>query len=211
MAFFSSLFARPAPAPQPVQFQVPPAMPRLGPASAGEIAERAGPAVTGPAAGTTPANHISTLLEQRRAVEAVNFLAHALPRREAVWWAWVCARKASGPKPPPKIQAALDATERWIVQPTDENRRQAMLLGEAADFGTPAGAAALGAFFTSGSLAPPEAPPVPPGEFMTAKAVCGSVILAAVATEPEKAPGKFQEYVRLALEVADRTRLWPLS
>jgi hypothetical protein len=154
---------------------------------------------------------VASLVERQLFADAVAFLAHALPRREAVWWAWVCARKASGPKPPPKIQAALDATERWIVQPTDENRRQAMLLGEAADFGTPAGAAALGAFFTSGSLAPPEAPPVPPGEFMTAKAVCGSVILAAVATEPEKAPGKFQEYVRLALEVADRTRLWPLS
>lgn len=154
---------------------------------------------------------VATLVEHALFADAVAFLAHALPRREAVWWAWVCARKASGPKPPPKIQAALDATERWIVQPTEENRRQAMHFGEAADFGTPAGAAALGAFFTSGSLAPPEAPPVPPTEFMTAKAVAGSVMLAAVGSEPEKAPDKFQEYVRLALEVADRTKLWPTS
>ena len=71
--------------------------------------------------------------------------------------------------------------------------------------------AALGAFFTSGSLSPPNAPPVPPGEFMTAKAVTGSVTMAAVAQEPEKAPEKFQEFVRLALEVADRTKLWPAA
>jgi hypothetical protein len=35
------------------------------------------------------------------------------------------------------------------------------------------------------------------------------VTLAAVVTEPEKAPQKFQEFVRLALEVAERTKLWP--
>lgn len=154
---------------------------------------------------------VAALVERELFLDAVAFLAHALPRREAVWWAWVCARKASGQTPPPKIQAALDATERWIVQPTEDNRRQAMQYAELADFGTPAGCAALGAFLTSGSLAPATAPVVPPGEFMTAKAVTGSVILAAVAKEPDKAPEKFQEYVRLALEVADRTKLWPAA
>jgi hypothetical protein len=154
---------------------------------------------------------VGSLVERELFADAIAFLAHALPRREAVWWAWVCARKASGQTPPPKIQAALDATERWIVQPTEDNRRQAMLYGELADFGTPAGCAALGAFFSGGSLSPADAPPVPPGEFMTAKAVAGSVTMAAVSAEPEKAPEKFQEYVRLALEVADRTKLWPAA
>ena len=69
----------------------------------------------------------------------------------------------------------------------------------------------LGAFFTGGSLSPAEAPPVPPGEFMTAKAVAGSVTLSAVIIEPEKASEKFQEFVRVALEVADRSKLWPAA
>jgi hypothetical protein len=165
---------------------------------------------------TTPAEppqraFVASLVERELFADAIAFLAHALPRREAVWWAWVCARKASGPTPPPNIQAALDATERWIVQPTEDHRRQAIAFGEQADFGTPAGCAALSAFFSGGSLSPADAPPVPPGEFMTAKAVAGSVTMAAVVTEPEKAPEKFREYVRLALEVADRTKLWPAS
>jgi hypothetical protein len=150
-------------------------------------------------------------MQRELPMDAVRFIAHALPRREAVWWAWVCARKSAGESPKPQIKAALDATERWVVQPTEEHRRQALHFGEAADFGTSAGCAALGAFMSGGSLGPPDAPVVPPGEFMTAKAVSGAVILAAVTPEAAKAPAKFEEYVKLGLEVADRTKLWPAS
>ncbi|MEP6491152.1 MAG: hypothetical protein ABJF01_00650 [bacterium] len=159
-------------------------------------------------ADSPPRPYIDLLLSNGLFPDAVRVLAHALPRREAVWWAWVCARKSAGAEPAPPIKAALDATERWIVQPTEAHRRQALQFGEAADFGTAAGCAALAAFMSSGSLAPPEHPVVPPGDYMTAKAVSGSVTLAAVVNEPEKAPDKFQEFMKLGLEVAERTKLW---
>jgi hypothetical protein len=173
-----------------------------------ELSDQAKALLAGAADSPPQKAFIAALVERELFPDAVRFIAHALPRREAVWWAWVCARKAAGAAPPPTIKAALDATERWIMQPSEETRRQAMHYGEAAEFGTPAGAAALSAFLSSGSLGPPEAPIVAPGEFMTAKAVAGSVTLAAVTTEPEKAPEKFQEFVRLGIEVADRTKLW---
>src|SRR5215217_9597163 len=111
------------------------------------------------ATGTPPPKaFIALLLERELHADAVRFLAHGLPRREAVWWAWVCARKVAGAEPAPPIKAALDATERWIIQPSEEHRRQALQFGEAADFGTPAGCAALAAFMSTGSLAPPDAP-----------------------------------------------------
>lgn len=155
-----------------------------------------------------PRAYLAQLLERELHADAIRFIAHALPRREAVWWAWVCARKVAGAEPAPAIKAALDATERWIVQPTEEHRRQALHFGEAADFGTPAGCAALAAFMSAGSLAPPGAPAVPPDEFMTAKAVAGSVTLAAVTVEPERAAERFVEFAKVGLEVADRTKLW---
>ena len=155
-----------------------------------------------------PPTYVAQLLERDLHADAIRFIAHALPRREAVWWAWVCARKVAGAEPPPAVKAALEATERWIVQPTEEHRRQALHFGEAADFGTPAGCAALAAFMSAGSLAPPNAPPVPPDEFMTAKAVAGSVTLSAVTSEPERATEKFVEFVKVGLEVAERTKLW---
>jgi hypothetical protein len=158
-----------------------------------------------------PPRYVEVLLESGQFPDAVRFVAHALPKREAVWWAWFCARRASGSNPPGAIQASLSATEKWIAQPNEENRRSAMKAAEAAQLGTPAGCAGLGAFFSGGSLAPPEATAVPPGEFMTAKAVAGAVMMAAVVAEPEKAPEKYRTFIAQGVEVAHKINLWPKS
>jgi hypothetical protein len=155
-----------------------------------------------------PLDFVALLMEQALFGDAVRFIAHALPKREAVWWGWVCARRAAGENPQPKIKAALDATERWIAQPNDDNRRLAMAAAQKAELGTAAGCAGLAAFFSGGSLAPPDAPPVPPGEFLTAKAVSGAVIFAAVSREPEKAPERFRSFVAQGVEVTNRVKLW---
>ena len=155
-----------------------------------------------------PLDFVALLMEKKFYPDAVRFIAHALPKREAVWWAWVCARRSAGEQPPSKIKGALDATERWVAQPTDDNRRLAMAAAEKAELGTAAGCTGLAAFFSGGSLAPPEAPPVPPGEFLAAKAVSGAVIFAAVAKEPERAPEKFRSFVAQGVEVTNRVKLW---
>jgi len=154
-----------------------------------------------------PLEYLNLLMEKGNFQDAVRFLAHALPKREAVWWAWVCARRAA-PEPAPKIKASLDATEKWIAQPNDDNRRAAMSAAEAADTGTAAGCAGMAAFFSGGSLAPPDVPPVPPGPYLTARAVSGAVILAAVAVEPEKAPEKFRMFLAQGMDVVNRIKLW---
>jgi hypothetical protein len=155
-----------------------------------------------------PAGFISLLLEQQLFPDAVRFLAHALPKREAVWWAWICAKRSAGENPKPAIRAALDATEQWIAQPTEAHRRAAKAAADEAGMGVAAGCAGLAAFFSGGSLAPPEAPPVPPGEYLTAKAVSGAVIFAAVSQEPAKAPEKFRAFVAQGMDVTNRIRLW---
>jgi hypothetical protein len=155
-----------------------------------------------------PQSYVELLMRNGEFADAVRFLAYALPKREAVWWAWFCARRASGSNPPPDVRASLSATEKWIVQPNDENRRGAMKAAERATFGTAAGCAGLGAFFSGGSVGPPDTPPTPPGEFMTAKAVAGAIILAAVATEPENAPEKYKEFLAQGFEVTRKIRLW---
>jgi hypothetical protein len=155
-----------------------------------------------------PLDFVALLMEKALFPDAVRFIAHALPKREAVWWAWVCARRAAGENPQPTIKAALAATEKWIAQPDESNRRSAMAAAEKAEMGTAAGCAGLAAFFSGGSIAPPNAAAVPPGEFLTAKAVSGAVIFAAVAKEPEKAPEKFRSFVSQGLEVTNRVKLW---
>ncbi|HET7275932.1 MAG TPA: hypothetical protein VFI91_12260 [Longimicrobiaceae bacterium] len=152
--------------------------------------------------------YVPMLVDAELYTDAIGLLAHLLPPREGVWWAWVCARRAAGDEPLPSEQAALDAAERWIKEPTEPHRRAAMAIAEELDFSTPAACAALAAFFSGGSIAPPGSPEVPPGEFMTAQAIAGSIVLAAVATEPEKAEEKFQNYVAQGMEVVKRLNLW---
>lgn len=158
--------------------------------------------------GLDPRDFIAALGEKELFVDAVRFLAHALPRRQAVWWAWVCARRAYGEDAPAGVKETLDLTGKWIAEPTDQYRRAAMQQGEAVGFGTPAGSAALAAFLSGDSLAPPDQQAVPPPKYAAAKAIGGAVILAAVAKEPERANEKFQTFIAQGLEVAEKTQLW---
>jgi len=156
----------------------------------------------------TPKAYVELLVEHEHYADAVRFLAHALPKREAVWWAWVSAKRTAGESPPPAIQAVLEATEAWIKEPTDKNCRLAMAKAEAAEFSTAAGCAGLAAFFSGDSVAPPDVDPVPPGEYLAAKAIAGSIVLAAVSNEPENANQKFQGFVEQGMVVADKIQLW---
>jgi hypothetical protein len=156
-----------------------------------------------------PADYVRLLADNNLFPDAIRFLAHALPKREGVWWAWMCAKRSAGETPAANIKASLDATEKWIAQPTDENRRAAHAAAEAAQYSTAAGCAGLAAFFSGDSLAPPESPAVPPGQFLTAKAVSGAVIFAAVTKEPAKAPEKFKQFITQGLDVTVRLKLWP--
>jgi hypothetical protein len=119
----------------------------------------------------------------------------------------MCARKAAGAEPSPPVKASLEATEKWLSQPSDELRRAAMQAAEKAD-GTAAWCAGVAAFLSGGSVAPAEAPVVPPAEFASAKTVAGAVMISAVATEPEKAPQKYKAYIDQAMDVANRIQLW---
>ena len=159
--------------------------------------------------GATPRQFLDALVEKEQFADAVRFLAHALPKREAVWWGCVCVRQvlASG-KPPATDTAALQAAEKWVAAPSEENRQEALPAAEATEYGTPAGTLAAAAFFSGGSLAPPDLPAVPPPDTSTANMVAGGVDLAAVQTQPEKAAEKYRKFIATGIEVASGTNRW---
>ncbi len=155
-----------------------------------------------------PPDFVSLLMSKKLYADAVRFVAHALPKRQAVWWGWISAKKAAGADPPPKIKASLEATEKWIAQPDDESGRAAMDAAKEAQTTTAAGCAGMAAFFSGSSLGPSHIPPIPPGEYLTAKAVSGAVIYAAVGKDPVNAPDRFQSFVNQGVEVALKIKLW---
>ena len=158
--------------------------------------------------GMNPCEFLDALIAERLHADAVVFLAHALPKREAVWWACLCAEQVLGPEPPPATASALKAARAWVIDPTEESRRAALPAAEAADLGTPAGCAALAAYFSGGSLAPPDLQAVPPGEHLTGKMVASSLSLAAVIKEPEKSSEKYASFLELGLEAAEGRQPW---
>ena len=155
-----------------------------------------------------PPDYVALLMSKKLYADAVRFVAHALPKREAVWWGWISAKRAAGADPPPKIKASLEATEKWIAQPDDESGRAAMAAAKEAQTTTAAGCAGMAAFFSGSSLGPVHVPPIPPGEFLTAKAVTGAVSYAAVGKDPANAPDRFQSFVQQGVEVTLKIKLW---
>jgi len=136
-------------------------------------------------------------------IEATRLVAHALPAREAVWWACVCSlhTAASGADPATEKEVRA-AAEAWVRKPTDEHRRSAMKHAESAGFGSAEAWAAVGAFWSGDSMAPPEAPKVPPQPHFTGLAVAGSVALAAARGQATRRDGRLLQFIVSARDIA---------
>jgi hypothetical protein len=156
-----------------------------------------------------PGQYLDRLVAGHQFPDAVRFLAVALPKREAVWWACLCARQAHGSNSPATVLSALQAAETWAANPSEDHRRAAFVAAEAAGLGTPAGCAAVAAFWSGGSLGPPHVATIAPPEHLTARGVAGAVQLAAVCAEPERAPEKYRRFLALGKDVADGANRWP--
>jgi hypothetical protein len=153
-----------------------------------------------------PRPFLDLLIDQQHYADAARFLAHTMPKREAVWWACLCARPERG-APPPPAAAAQQAAETWVVNPSDENRRAAYAAAQVAGIGTPAGLTGAAVFFSGGSLGPAEFQAVPPPEHLTATTAANAVILAAVA-DPHRMTAKYRQFLALGQDVAAGKNRW---
>jgi hypothetical protein len=150
----------------------------------------------------TVAEGVAILEDQKQWMAAIRILGQALPPREAVWWACVCARAVPDPAATPLDHAALQAADTWVRRPSDENRRAAMAAAEASGNRSPEAWAAIGAFWSGGSLGPPNVAEVPPAPHLCGVAVASSVLLTAVRDDPLKAAERYPRFVASARDIA---------
>ena len=135
--------------------------------------------------------------------EATRLLAHALPKREAVWWACMCARHTAASGADPASEAAVrESAEEWVRRQTDAFRRAAMARAQAAGFSSPESWAAVAAFWSGDSMAPPEAPKVPPEPHLAGLAAAGAVALAAVRGRAERREERLRRFLDSARDIA---------
>ena len=150
----------------------------------------------------TAAAGVDRLVAADRRQDAVKLLAHALPKREAVWWACMCARSIPDAALPPEDAAAIEAAEVWVRRPDESSRRAAAAKADRTKFATPESWAAMGAFWSGGSMAPDGQVVVPPPDHLTATAVTGAVMLAAVRHTPEKQQDRLERFIVSARDIA---------
>jgi hypothetical protein len=135
-------------------------------------------------------------------IEACRVAAHALPKREAVWWACMCARGAPpDPQQTTADLAALEAAETWVRRPDEPNRRAAMAAAEAAKYRSTEAWAAVGAFWSGGSMSPEGQPAVPPAEHLTGVAIAGAIVLAAVRHEVNTHAARLGRFLASARDI----------
>lgn len=143
----------------------------------------------------TPPAFLELLIAEKQFSDAIRFLAFWLPKPMAVSWGCHCVREVMGDQMLVSDRQALESAQTWAGDPVEENRRAA---GAAAEANQPPSAAnwvALGAFWSGGSLTPPELPPVPPGETLTAQAITAALLIAAPLGNPLQAAARYQSFL----------------
>lgn len=158
----------------------------------------------------TPRQFLDLLIQKDQLADAVRFLANALSKSEAVWWGIQCARATAVPPAslPPSQVAALAAAEKWLQDPSEDNRRAAFPAALEAGPPTPAGLVAIGVFYSGGSLAPASVPTVPAGEHLTAAMVAGGIMQAAYG-DAGKAKERLKAFLTKGGEIANGLSRWP--
>lgn len=152
----------------------------------------------------TPNEFIEGLMARQLHPDAVQFIAHYLPKRQAVWWALGCVKQGL-PELTPEQDAAVKTTERWIAEPTDANRQAAFKAAEVADTSSPVGITALAAYYSEGLPQTGDPNANAKSYFITAKLVTAAVMLAATA-DPEQLKLRFNGFVTKGVEVVKRTK-----
>ena len=148
-----------------------------------------------------PAAAVEQLAKAGFNLDAVRLLAHALPKREAVWWACLAVRQT--PIAENSLDAqAIAATEAWVRTPTEDYRLLCRSLAEQLKHKTAASWAAMAAAWSTGSLAAKDDPEVAPPEYLYAHAVGGAVNLAAVAGDADEAKNRYPTFLAQGFDLA---------
>ena len=134
-----------------------------------------------------PAAYFKSLVEQERLDDAVCFLGQALPRHEVVAWAARTVRDLVPASAGPGEQTALKAALLWVQNPSEARRRAAFDAAQAADSCSAECMAAMAAFYSGGSTAPPDCAPLPAPRNAAGLFASGAIRVAAGSAADRKA------------------------
>lgn len=134
--------------------------------------------------------------------DAVRLLAFALPPREGVWWACTVAQEVL-PAGDSLQAACLERATAWVYEPSEDNRYRCLDAAEAAGLAGAAAYAALGAFWSGGSMAPPGMPEALPDPRLSPIGSGASVLLSITAGPPKSLRARFEAALARGIDIAN--------
>ncbi|PNG26090.1 hypothetical protein CR492_09550 [Methylocella silvestris] len=179
------------------------AMPRLRFATAQDLYEAYPTARSdiGVAANAAPSLDFLAALSSGDALKAaLSFCAYLLPRREAVAWGCQCLRQWSGLNA--SDEARLAASEAWVREPEERNRRRALDLAERSDIKDASTWIAFAAGRAGGQISIDGEHFTPMPQYATAQAVRIALILAGAAGSFEARAEIQRRWLELGLRIA---------
>jgi hypothetical protein len=157
----------------------------------------------------SPRQYFDRLLAASCYADARRVLAHALPRRRALWWAYACARQVYAGQVPAEVEAALEAVHRAIAEPSDDHRHAVNVLGQETLEPHPMIVClAMACFCGGGGVSLPGLPFVGPKPFVPPRLVEVVVYLAAVHRDPLHYLERLRSYLEQGLALAGGPDPW---
>jgi hypothetical protein len=163
----------------------------------------------------SPPAAFAELFSRQIYADAIRLLAISLPKPAAVWWGALCTwdlYRQPTPEllPEPEIaEEALAAALDWVRYPREVTRRAAERIGREAKPSSAAGAIALAAAWSDGSLAPVGLPAVLPAWHLTGKLTAGALLLTAACKRPYDLHLHYRRYLEIGIEIAAGRLHWP--
>ncbi len=140
------------------------------------------------------------LIEKNHHAHAIQFLACGLPKREAIWWAYLASDEAEHALASATTQAALKAIFEWVKTQDENLRLKAEALSHALGLATPTSWAAEAVFLSGGNIAHIDNQHVEPDPYMCNLAAANALIMAShFASSPLD---KMKQYLKQGLHIA---------
>ncbi|GGB82478.1 hypothetical protein GCM10011352_05380 [Marinobacterium zhoushanense] len=164
-----------------------------------ELSDEAAAVVAGE---MTPTQIIEALQANGLFIDLVNFFCHALPMREAIWWACLALELRASDWTPEQQRAIADS-KRWVQEPDEAKRRLAERQAETLGRQCAPGWLAQAVFWNgSGSLGESGQPVVLPPDFLYAKAAAGAINTAALIPEWQGYEQYCRQVISMGLDLA---------
>jgi len=146
---------------------------------------------------------LDVLMSNELYMDAITLLSHSLPKREAVWWACICAKKHQEEVNDELFSQTIVAAEKWVYDPSEKNRRVAEFYAEKGQYETAAAWVAAAAFWSGDSIMPEGEPVIAPAEYLYSHAVRGCIVTCVGMNEKSAIEDSYQEYLSHGINIAN--------